>query len=157
MDYLPVAVKLKGRRVIVVGGGKVALRKIQNFLDAGALVHVVSPLLETEVKGLHERGEITWTPRKVSDEDISDAVLLVSATDDTETNERVSRLARERGIPVNVVDQPILSDFISPAVIRADKALIAVYTDGKDPVLSRDLKDYLKEKWNDFLLFRDRS
>ncbi|MGB3082443.1 MAG: bifunctional precorrin-2 dehydrogenase/sirohydrochlorin ferrochelatase [Candidatus Omnitrophota bacterium] len=157
MKYLPVAVNLKYRRTVVVGGGKVALRKIRNFLNAGAFVHVVSPSLDKKVKDLYKTGKITWTRRDVRKDDISDAALIVSATNDEKTNEYVSQLARKKGIPVNVVDQPKISDFISPAVVRSKKAIIAVYTDGKDPVLSRDIKNFLKEKWDEFLLFRNRS
>ncbi|MGB3242136.1 MAG: bifunctional precorrin-2 dehydrogenase/sirohydrochlorin ferrochelatase [Candidatus Omnitrophota bacterium] len=118
MKYLPVAVNLKYRRTVVVGGGKVALRKIRNFLNAGALVHVVSPSLDKKVKDLYKKGKITWTRRDVRKDDISDAALIVSATNDEKTNEYVSQLARKKGIPVNVVDQPKISDFISPAVVR---------------------------------------
>ena len=156
MKYLPIAMELEGRRVIVVGGGKVALQKIRNFLDAGAAVHVIAPFLDPEVKDLYEERRITWEKKQVSEEDIDDAALVVSATDKKEINELVSRASRDKRIAVNVVDQPAISDFISPAVVRADKAIIAVYTDGKDPVLSRDIKNYLKENWNDFLLYRNR-
>lgn len=156
MKYLPIAMELEGRRVIVVGGGKVALQKIRNFLDAGAAVHVIAPFLDPEVKDLYEERRITWEKKQVSEEDIDDAALVVSATDKKEINELVSRASRDKRIAVNVVDQPAISDFISPAVVRADKAIIAVYTDGKDPMLSRDIKNYLKENWNDFLLYRNR-
>ena len=68
----------------------------------------------------------------------------------------MSLWARKRSILVNVVDDPDLSDFISPAVFRSHNALVTVYSDGKNPVLSRDLKNYLKEQWNDFIAYRDR-
>lgn len=156
MDYLPIAVKLKGERVIVVGGGYVALRKVQNFLDAGARVHVIAPVLHPDVHDLYENGKIKWNKKRIDRTDIADAVLIVSATDDKEVNEDVSKWAKEARIRINVVDQPGISDFISPAVLRPEKALVAVYTDGQDPVLSRDLKNYLKEKWDDFLSYRNR-
>jgi uroporphyrin-III C-methyltransferase / precorrin-2 dehydrogenase / sirohydrochlorin ferrochelatase len=157
MDYLPVAIKLKDRPVIVVGGGKVAFRKIQNFLEAGARVHVIAPALDPRVMDQYKENKITWAQRPVEDADIQNADLIVSATNDKTVNDHVSRLSQKMGIPVNVVDQPHISNFISPAVIRSEEAIIAVYTDGKDPVLSRDLKNFIKEKWNDFLSFRDRS
>jgi siroheme synthase-like protein len=156
VKYLPIAVKIKGRRVIVVGGGKIALRKVLNFLDAGARVHVIAPALHPEMRGLYTEGKITWDEKLFSEDDIKGAALVVSATDKKVVNEKVSRAARKKDIAVNVVDQPGISDFISPAIIRHARAIIAVYTDGKDPALSRDIKDYLKEMWDDFLLFRDR-
>ena len=157
MTYLPIAMKLKNRRVIVVGGGKVALRKVKNFLDAGGRVHLIAPSLHPEVRDLFKKGKITWAKKRISEGDVKNATLVVSATDEKEVNEQVRKLARERGIAVNVVDQPAISDFISPAIVRTGKAIIAIYTDGKDPVLSRDIKNFLKEKWDEFLLFRDRS
>jgi len=57
---------------------------------------------------------------------------------------------------VNVVDRARLSDFISPALLYMPKAIVAIYTEGKDPVLSRDLKNFLKERWDEFLSYRDR-
>lgn len=156
MDYLPIAMKLKNRRAIVVGGGLVASRKVQSLLDSGALVTVISPELENSLKELEKSGEITWVNRLVSRSDIKDAYIVITATNDSEVNNNVASWARSRGIYVNAVDKPLISDFISPAVLRKDKAIIAVYTDGKDPVLSRDLKNYLGEKWDDFLSYRDR-
>ncbi|NQT33337.1 MAG: bifunctional precorrin-2 dehydrogenase/sirohydrochlorin ferrochelatase, partial [Candidatus Omnitrophica bacterium] len=136
---------------------QVALRKAQNFLDAGALVHIIAPQLHPDVLALYKEKKITWDKKRIEKKDIRQAALIVSATDEREVNEAVSRWAGEKGIRINVVDQPRISDFISPAVIREGKALVAVYTDGRDPVLSRDLKNFLKENWNDFLSYRDRS
>jgi len=156
MNYLPIAVKLKDKRVIVVGGGAVAGRKIRNLLKAGARVHVIAPSAVPYVRSLAGGGDITWVRRRVRQLDIRNASLVVAATNDANANEQVSQWARKHDISVNVVDHPGISDFISPAVVRFKKALVAVYTDGRDPVLSRDLKNYIKERWDDFLSYRNR-
>jgi len=156
MRYLPIAIKLKDKRVIVVGGGKVAERKLRNLLDTGARVCVISPRVTGKIRVLVKNRTIVWKPRCLRNSDIKRADLIIAATDDSIVNEHVSIVARELRIPVNVVDKPTLSDFISPALLRLNKALIAVYTDGKDPVLSRDLKNYLKEQWDDFVSYRNR-
>ncbi|MFC1479954.1 bifunctional precorrin-2 dehydrogenase/sirohydrochlorin ferrochelatase [Candidatus Omnitrophota bacterium] len=157
MDYLPIAINLKDKRVVVVGGGQVALRKIKTLLDAGARVHVISPAAAPGVKRLARGRAITWAPRHVRRTDIRNASFVVAATNNSVVNERISRWAHEHDVSVNVVDHPAISDFISPAVIRLKKAIIAVYTDGRDPILSRDIKNFLKERWGDFLSYRNRS
>lgn len=156
MNYLPIAVRLKNRRVIVVGAGKIAERKICNLLDADAEVYVVSPRATSYIRRLVKSGDIKWLRREVVRSDVRGATLIVSATDKKAVNRYVSQWGREFQIPVNVVDNPSISDFISPALLRFKKLLIAVYTDGKEPVLSRDLKNYLKENWDDFISYRNR-
>ena len=156
MDYFPVAMRLKGKKVIVVGGGNIAMRKVLTLFDTGVLIQVIAPELTSGLERLAERGVITWIKKSVEEIDINNAVLVISATDNKEVNNKVSTWAKKKAIMVNVVDNSHLSDFISPALLKKDKALVAVYTDGKDAVLSRDLKNYLNEKWDDFLLFRDK-
>lgn len=156
MDYLPLALKIKNKCVVVAGGGKVAERKIKFFLRAGAKVRVVSPLATAKIKELARGKKVKWISRKVRGPDLSGAHFIIAATDDFSVNGRIVQWARKRNVPVNVVDNSNLSDFISPAVFSAGKAQVAVYTDGRVPELSRDLKNYLKENWDEFLSYRNR-
>ncbi|MFH1305769.1 MAG: bifunctional precorrin-2 dehydrogenase/sirohydrochlorin ferrochelatase [Candidatus Omnitrophota bacterium] len=155
LKYFPIAVNIKTRRVVVAGGGEVAHRKIRSLLDAGARVNVIAPLALAGIRALDAKGKVKWTRRRVRRDDIPGAYLVIAATNDTRVNESVGRWARESGISVNVVDRPSISDYISPAIVRIKKAILAIYTDGKDPVLSRDLKNYLKERWDDFISYRN--
>lgn len=156
MDYFPIAVRLKKKRVLVVGAGTVALRKVKTLIKTGAIIIVIAPDALSEIKALAKKRIIKWVQGSVRSSDISEAGLVIAATDDPLVNKNVSKWAGRKRILVNVVDRPSLSDFISPALLEKKKALIAVYTDGKDPVLSRDLKNYIKNKWNDFLSYRNR-
>jgi len=156
MDYFPIALEIKNRVAVVVGGGNIAERKARSLLEAHAHVRVIAPQASAGVRDLNGAGEVEWIQREVRDSDIDGARLVVAATNDPIVNKNVSKWARDKGVQVNVVDNPELCDYISPAVMRFDQAIIAVYTDGRDPGLSRDLKRYLKEKWDDFLFFRDR-
>jgi len=156
MDYFPIALEIRDRTAVVVGGGNVAERKARALLEAQADVRVIAPRATSGLKDLQGAGKIKWICRRVMKKDIPGATLVVAATDDEAVNKKVSVWCRANGVSVNVVDAPALSDYISPAVARFDRAMIAVYTDGRDPVLSRDLKNYLKERWDDFLFFRDR-
>ncbi len=157
MNYLPIAINLKNKRVIVVGGGKVAQRKIKTLLDTEALIVVIAPEITSKIRLLIEKGVVNWESRRVQESDIKEARLIVAATDSEEVNRDISRWAKQSRILVNVVDRQLISDFISPALLQQHKVFVAVYTDGRDPVLSRDLKNYLKENWDDFLSYRDRS
>jgi len=156
MNYFPIAIRLAGRKALIVGGGAVAERKTKSLLEAGARVHIVTPLATAKLKKLAAGGDIAWSRRKVRKSDVAGVHIAVAATNDSRINELVSFWARQYRVLVNVVDKPRLSDFISPALLKDRKILLAVYTDGRDPVLSRDLKNYLKEKWDDFLLHRHR-
>jgi precorrin-2 dehydrogenase/sirohydrochlorin ferrochelatase len=154
--YYPIALKLKDRNVLVVGGGQVAERKIKNLLRSGAKVRVVSPELTAPLAKLARARRIDWLNNVVRASDLKGIDLVIAATSEAAVNKNISEWAKRRGLLVNVVDRASLSSFISPAVFRASRATIAVYTDGRDPVLSRDLKNFLKENWGVFLSYRNR-
>jgi len=156
LRYYPLAVTLDNKPVLVVGGGKVAERKVDSLRSAGAKIRLVSPTATLGLKDLARKNKIKWIQRYVQKSDIAKLHLVVAATDNRKINEKVSQWARQRKIWINVVDKTALSDFISPAVFRPEKSIVAVYTDGKDPVLSRDLKNFIKERWDDFLSYRHK-
>lgn len=154
--HYPLAINLEGRLAVVAGGGKVAERKIKKLLEAKARIRVVSPNITPGLKRLASRSKIVWVPGFVRNGDLRFASIVIAATSDHSVNKSVSEWARQQNIWVNVVDKPDLSDFISPAIFRKQNAIVAVYTNGRDPVLSRDLKNFLKEHWDVFLSYRHR-
>ena len=156
VSYYPMALNLKDKLVVVIGGGKVSEHKVKNLLSAKAKIKVVSPVITPGLKRLVSKGKVTWVSRLARSADLRSASLVIAATSSNLVNRSVSKWARKCGAWVNVVDDPALSDFISPAVFRVSKAVVAVNTNGKDPVLSRDLKNFLKEEWNVFLSYRDK-
>ena len=140
----------------MVGGGRVAERKVDSLLEAGGKIRLISPDATSGLNQLSKAGRIEWLRKKFGPHDLDSAYLVVASTSDPAINKRIRAWAKKYKVLINVVDQAGLSDFISPAVLRAGKAIIAVYTDGKDPVLSRDLKNFLKENWDVFLSYRRR-
>lgn len=156
MQYYPIAVKISEESVVVVGGGRVAERKVMTLLDAGAKVKVVSPDLTVNLEKRYKAGRIRWLKRRVRKNDLSGVSLIIAATNDASVNQQVNRWARQGKIDVNVADNTRLSTFVSPALLRMAGVLIAVYTDGRNPTLSRDLKNFLQENWDEFLSYRDR-
>jgi len=144
MDYLPVFLRLDSRPVVVVGGGAVALRKVSWLLKAGAQVTVIAPALHAQLSARSARGELTHLAAEFSPAQLANAVAVVAATDDALTNSEVSWAARERRIPVNVVDDAQLSTFIFPAIIERSPLLVAVSSAGQAPVLARRVREQIE-------------
>src|SRR3989338_7555445 len=137
MDYLPIFFNIKGRPCLVVGGGAVAARKIRLLLQAGGEVSVVAPELCPELARLAADQSISHRARNFQDTDLQQQVLVIAASDQADINNRVSALAMQRRVPVNVVDQPALCGFIMPAIVDRSPVQVAVYTGGRSPVLAR--------------------
>jgi siroheme synthase-like protein len=140
MRYYPIYLDLRGRDVLVVGGGAVAEGKATQLVEAGARVTVVSPELTETLRGAAGRGEITHLNGSFIEENLNGLVLVVSATDDREVNEKVANAARKRGLLCNVVDQPDLCNFITPALVTRGELQISVSTGGGSPTLTQRVK-----------------
>ncbi|WP_277052706.1 siroheme synthase CysG [Zestomonas thermotolerans] len=142
MDFLPLFHNLKGRPVLLVGGGEVALRKARLLAGAGAALRVVAPKVHDELRGL-----ATETLRRgYQASDLDGVVLAVAATDDPALNAQVSTDAQARSIPVNVVDAPQLCTVIFPAIVDRSPLLVAVSSGGDAPVLARLIRARI-ETW----------
>jgi uroporphyrin-III C-methyltransferase/precorrin-2 dehydrogenase/sirohydrochlorin ferrochelatase len=146
MEFLPLFHNLRGSHVLVVGGGEIALRKSRLIADAGALLRVVAPQIESQLRDLveHSGGELIL--RGYEERDLDNCVLIIAATDDEPLNAQVSRNARARGVPVNVVDAPALCSVIFPAIVDRSPLVIAVSSGGDAPVLARLIRAKL-ETW----------
>ena len=145
MGYYPIAIDLTGKRALVVGGGEVALRKVEALLESGARVTVVAPEVAPEIERLAESGKIVLRRRNYEAGDLADAVLAIAATDDREVNLRVSEDARGANVLVNAVDDPELCSFIVPAMVRRGDLVVSVITGGKSPALARRVREKIEE------------
>jgi len=139
----PVCLRLEGRLCAVVGGGAVAERKVQGLLEASAGVRVISPALTPALADLAARGVVEHVARPYRAGDVEGAFLVICATNDRDVNASVARECAARGIPVNVVDEPDLSSFFVPAMVRQGDLVIAVSTGGKSPLTARRIKEEL--------------
>ena len=147
--YYPVFLDLSGRRCVVVGGGQVALRKVEALLGHGARVEVVSPALASELDDLAQSGQIRVLRRRYQAGDLKGAFLAIAATDDRETNLQVVKEARDSAVLVNVADDPERSDFIVPSYMRRGDVTVAVSTGGKSPALARKMRTRLERELGD--------
>jgi precorrin-2 dehydrogenase/sirohydrochlorin ferrochelatase len=144
MAYYPILVDLSGQKVLVVGGGNVAQRKIESLLQYEAEVLVVARELTTRLKDYVNEGKITYLGREFQKEQIDGAMLVIAATDDAGLNRLVSTCARRKGSLVNAVDQPGDCTFIVPSVLKRGDLVIAISTSGKSPALARKVREDLE-------------
>jgi len=140
MDFLPIFYDLKGQRCLIVGGGDIALRKADLLVRAGAILRVVSLDLCEALEELIKKNNGEFHQAAYSSEYLSDVTLVIAATDNGAVNIQASEDAKQRGLPINVVDNPGLSSFIIPAVIDRSPVVIAVSSGGQSPVLARLLR-----------------
>lgn len=144
MQQLPLFLNIKQRPCLVVGGGAVAARKVRLLLKAQAEVRVVAPELKSALQQKLDTREITYQAREFQDGDIENVILVIAATNDASVNKKVSRIAQEHSIPVNVVDTPDLCTFTFGSIIEREPVTIAISSSGQSPVLARVLKTKLE-------------
>src|ERR1700674_5615157 len=144
MNYLPMFFDLTRQRVLIVGGGEVALRKVSLLQRTGALITVVAPEIAPEVTERAPAGKLKLVLREFSPEDLDGVRLVIVATSRRAVNRWIASLSEARNIPVNVVDDREASRFIVPAIIDRDPVLVAVSTGGTSPVLARRLRERLE-------------
>jgi len=140
--FYPLYLNIKGKKCVIVGGGKVAYRKACSLKDAGADVTVVSPVICPEM--VNEKG-ITFVNKSYDERFLDGSLLVIAATDDEEVNKKVSLDARERNIIVNVVDRPELCSFIVPSTIRRGDLCISISTGGASPALAKNIRKELED------------
>jgi siroheme synthase-like protein len=149
----PVGLVVKGRRCLVVGGGRVAARKIGGLLKCGAAVTMVAPEVHVAIRALTDAGiiaAIDESPLEVqirpyASGEAADYLLVISATGDPDVDDEVHRDARSAGVWVNVADDPSRCSFVLPAVARDGAVSIAVSTAGSSPALAGWLRDVAVE------------
>ena len=144
MNYFPVFFDLSGQKVLVVGGGEVALRKISLLERTHALITLVAPEIAPELLARAAAGTLKLAVREFEPADLDGVRLVIVATSRRAVNRWIANLSESRNIPVNVVDDREASRFIVPAIIDRDPVLVAVSTGGTSPVLARRLRERLE-------------
>lgn len=147
MKLYPVMLNMNGRSAVVIGGGEVAARKVTDLLDAGATVKVISPEFNSEILFLSEQyGERLILIKKVYEKnDLPGAVLVFSATNDSEVNAAVFAEAEEKGILINAVDDPPNCSFYVPSFVRKGDLVFSLSTGGASPAMAARLRRELEK------------
>jgi uroporphyrin-III C-methyltransferase / precorrin-2 dehydrogenase / sirohydrochlorin ferrochelatase len=144
MDYFPLFLALKQRHCLVIGAGEIAARKLALLIRAEAKITVVSNEISPLVADMAEQHQFSIRQQPFTANDLTDVFLVVSATNDPQTNKNVSELAQAHNILVNVVDNPALCNFIFPAIIDRSPIVAAISSGGSAPVLARLLRAKLE-------------
>ena len=144
MDHLPIFINIRQRSCLVIGGGDIALRKINLLIKAQAKVDCLSPLFCEGIINLSKNGNVNLINKSFEPDDMKDYAIIIASTDDSSVNSLISQLAKQAKIPVNVVDSPELSSFIMPSIVDRSPVIIAVSSAGKAPVLARLIRAKLE-------------
>lgn len=142
MSYFPFFVELSDKRGLIVGGGTVALRKVQKLLPYGPTLMVVAPEIG---EALRTTEGLLLRERRFAQEDLMDADFVIAATDDHGLNRRVAELCKARRIPVNVADCKEACTFLFPALVKRGELSVGISTGGASPTAAVYCKDRFEE------------
>jgi precorrin-2 dehydrogenase/sirohydrochlorin ferrochelatase len=147
MKYYPINLDLRGRPVLIVGGGAVAERKCRTLLEAGARVMVIAPDLSRGLLTLVARGAIEHLARDYRRGDLTGAFLVFVATGDKAVSREVADEAAERRILANIADMPELGDFATPSIVARGDLLLTVSTGGKCPLMAHAIREEIEARF----------
>ncbi|MFY0759104.1 NAD(P)-dependent oxidoreductase [Metabacillus dongyingensis] len=150
---LPLMIDVKNRLVVIIGGGKIAYRRLSVFLKQGAKIKVISPHVIDEISFLHAQSQLEWKQKEADKEDFKDAFLIVAATDSKEVNAWVAREAGEHQL-VNLAGESELGNVQVPSFHQRGRLTLAVSTDGASPSLAKDLSGQLFNQFDDVFFER---
>ncbi|MGM0409337.1 MAG: precorrin-2 dehydrogenase/sirohydrochlorin ferrochelatase family protein [Bacillota bacterium] len=161
MYYYPINLNLNKKKVLLVGGGKVAFRKFKSLVKAGALIKIVSPKLNDDFsnfldkdKDNYESLNYKYIPRSFHKNDLENVFMVFAASNKKKLNKKIAQLSNKKKVLCNIVDNKNLSDFILPAVIDRGDFLLTFSTSGNLPALSKQLReDFEKEFGEEYEFF----
>lgn len=145
----PVCLNISGKLCVVIGGGRVAERKIRGILAGSGSVRVVSPALTTTLHDLASQAVIEWREKPYSGTDLEGAFLVFAATNTPKVQGAVLRDARAAGLLVNIADNSAACDFQVPASIRRGDLTLSVATKGKSPAVAAMVKRRLEHDFGE--------
>lgn len=138
MGYFPFCIDIKDKKCVVVGGGTVALRKIEKLVQFEPNITVIAPEISDEIISIEGIRKIR---REFFDSDLEDAFFVITATNDLELNEHIFRMCSYKNILVNTVDDKEKCSFIFPAIVKRGSVTAAISTGGKSPIYARFLRE----------------
>jgi len=145
MAKYPIFLELGGRRVVVIGGGAVAVRKVQSLLNAGARVVVVAERVDDMLTAVCQGTDAEIITSRYSKSYLAGALLAIAATNDQQLNRQIYKDCQESEVLCNVVDVPELCDFFVPAVVKRGDLQIAIGTEGQCPAYAGHIRKKLEE------------
>ncbi|SCI43695.1 MULTISPECIES: precorrin-2 dehydrogenase/sirohydrochlorin ferrochelatase family protein [unclassified Romboutsia] len=147
--FYPINLKIDKFKIIVIGGGEIAYRKCNNFIEFGNKIKVISPKFLEKFCTLEKEGKVELIRDVYKEEYIQDSSIVVAATNNKDVNYEIGKYCNEHNKLVNVVDNIELSNYIVPSYIKRGDLLLSVSTGGKSPSLSKKIKSELEEQYDD--------
>ena len=142
--YFPIFINLSEKKVVVIGAGNIAKRRIQVLSEFTRHLTVVAPVVHPDVEGLAKSGAIQLLRKKYEAEDIYGAALVLAATNDRKVNHEIYEICKKQGIPVNVCDDREKCDFYFPGIVRKDEVVVGVTASGKDHGRARRVTEVVR-------------
>ena len=140
MSFFPAFVNLENKKVLVVGGGKIAGDKISHLLDFTRDITIISPKIDDRVKQMIDENSLVYLPRKYKKDDIKNFFIVIGAVDDEELQKNIFLESQDKKVFCNSVDNTKYCDFIFPSYIKEDSLIVAFSTSGVSPSLSKYLR-----------------
>ncbi|MCL6636393.1 MAG: bifunctional precorrin-2 dehydrogenase/sirohydrochlorin ferrochelatase [Alicyclobacillus sp.] len=144
--YYPALLDVRDRPCVVVGGGRVAERKVAKLLACGARVRVISPRLTPQLQAWAEAGRLSWQARPYVTGDVADAWLVFAATDQPAVNRAVQAEAEQARCWLNAADHPAACSLVVPASVQVGPLVVALATSATDPATARRLRELLEQE-----------
>jgi siroheme synthase-like protein len=146
MAFFPLFIDLAAKNCLIIGGGAVAIRKAETLLQFGAAVTVIGNPSDPGIIELAQTGKINHQARRYRAGDLTGAFLAVAATDDPEVNAQIYREAMEKGIWINVADDPEKCSFIFPAIVQRDQIVVGITSSGIFPALTKKIREKIERE-----------
>lgn len=143
----PIMLDMRGRRCVVIGGGRIAYQKLETLVRTGAKITVIAPQINPEVLEFEKQGLLQIQRKEYESKDIADAFVVIGATNNRKINERISADGAKLKLLVNIVDTPDLCVFQVPASVKRDDLIIAISTAGKSPAVAKKIRKELEENY----------
>lgn len=149
--FFPLFIDLTQKKAVVIGGGKIASRRIQTLLPFVREITVVAPVCTEKIKVLYENGEIIYKQKKYEITDIENADLVLAVTDNYDLNEEIYKICKEKNILVNVASNQQKCDFHFPGILEYEDVIMGFNGCGKNHKKVRQVKEMIQEmlshKW----------
>ncbi|MFC0271233.1 NAD(P)-dependent oxidoreductase [Metabacillus herbersteinensis] len=145
---LPLHINVTDKKVLIVGGGKIATRRLQTFLNEGATIRVVSPEASKEIEELAETGVIQWEQKEITIEDLNSASIIIAATNHPEINEWIAEKASEHQL-VNVVSSAEKGNLTIPKFVTKGRLTFSVSTNGASPLLAKQICEQIGNQFDE--------
>jgi precorrin-2 dehydrogenase/sirohydrochlorin ferrochelatase len=145
MSKYPIYLELRDRRVVIVGAGAVAARKVKALFETGARLVIISPKIDAMLSVSLQATNVEIIKSHYEKSYLAGAILVIAATDDQPLNKQIYKDCQELEILCNVVDQPQLCDFFVPAIVKRGNLQIAIATEGNCPAFAGHIRDKLEK------------